>query len=202
MADAQFPGGVSPAAPTGREAQVQQAQDAQERAIAQVAESVGLLMEFWNFKPSMGKIWTVLYLSPEPMDAEEIERRTGLSAGNVSMMLTELQKWGVVRRVSGTASRRRLFAPETDIGAMVARVFAERELRIIEDTIRNFEEALRVLDQQGRSSDPAAMLRGRFVATRVHKLLDLAGAGRKIVERLSRTGTASLRPIREVMGMG
>ncbi len=183
------------------------ADSAQARAVAQVGEAVGQLMEFWNFKPSMGKIWTVLYLSTEPLDAEEIERRTGLSAGNVSMTLADLQKWSVVRRTApgperADGGRRRLYVAETDIGRLVARVFAERELRLIEDTIRSLEGALHILDTQGRSSDPGSMLRGRFVVTRVHKLLDLARTGRKIVERLSRTGTASLRPIRDVMGVG
>ena len=52
------------------------AEDALERAIGLAATSIGELMHFWGFKPSMGKIWAVLYLSREPQDAEQISRRT------------------------------------------------------------------------------------------------------------------------------
>lgn len=168
-----------------------------QQAIALVAEAVGELMEFWNFKPSMGRIWAALYLSPVPLDAEEIERRTGLSTGNVSMTLTELLHWGVVRRAPGP-SRPRKYEAETDIWAMVGRVFADRELRVVERALARFEEAHRLLDAS-RSSDAVAMMENRFIATRVHNLLELARTGRKLVERLSRTGTVNMRPIREVL---
>ena len=32
-----------------------------------VAEVIGGLMEFWGFKAVMGRLWTILYLSPEPL---------------------------------------------------------------------------------------------------------------------------------------
>lgn len=173
------------------------ASDAHARAVAVVAEAIGEVMKFWNFKPSMGRIWAVLYLSPEPMDAEEIERVSGLSAGNVSMTLHELLHWGVVRKVPG--ARRRLFTAETDILALVARVFRERELRLVDSTIANLEEAVRLLNEEGRSSAPGEMLHGRFLVTRIERLLELTRVGRRIVERLANTGSADLAPLRELL---
>ena len=79
-------------------------EEARERAIGLVADAVGELMRFWNFKPSLGRIWAILYLSQAPLDAEEIEARSGLSTGNVSMSLQELLRWGVVKRVSSHAA--------------------------------------------------------------------------------------------------
>lgn len=174
------------------------AQVAQERAIGIAAEAIGEVMRFWNFKPSMGRIWTVLYLSPEPLDAEQIERITGLSAGNVSMSLGELMQWGVVRRAPD-AGRRRLFAAETDVWRLVAHVFENRELRLVDQTITHLEEALRLVEEQGKSSQPVEMLHGRFLATRLTGLIGLAKTGRAIVQRLARTGAADLAPLREVL---
>ena len=173
--------------------------EAHARAVAICADAIGEVMRFWNFKPSMGRIWTVLYLSPEPLDAEEIERVSGLSAGNVSMTLQDLLQWGVVRRVTGTGSRRRLYAAETDILALVARVFRERELRLVDETIARLEEAVRLLDAEGRSSAPGEMLRGRFLVTRIERLLELTRVGRRIVDRLASTGSVDLAPIRELL---
>ena len=39
---------------------------------AAVSDVVGKLIEFWGFKRNMGRIWSVLYLSPDPLSAEEI----------------------------------------------------------------------------------------------------------------------------------
>lgn len=172
---------------------------AQARAVAIVAEAIGEVMRFWNFKPSMGRIWTILYLSPEPLDAEEIEASSGLSAGMVSMTLQELLQWGVIRRVPGANPRRRMFTAETDIWSLVARVFQQRELKLVDDTIAALEEALRVLDASGRSSRPAQMLAGRFQVTRIQNLLALSRAGRAIVTRLASTGSADLAPLRDVL---
>lgn len=174
------------------------AQVAQDRAVGIAAEAIGELMRFWNFKPSMGRIWTVLYLSAEPLDAEQVEAITGLSAGNVSTNLAELMQWGVIRRAPDSG-RRRLFTAETDIWALVARVFEQRELRLVDQTIAHLEEALRIVEEQGKSSQPVAMLHGRFVVTRLGNLVGLAKTGRSIVSRLARTGNADLGPLRDLL---
>lgn len=173
--------------------------EATDKAIGIVADAVGELMRFWNFKPSLGRIWAVLYLSQEPLDAEEIEVRTGLSTGNVSMSLQELLQWGVVKRVPPGPNKRRLFTAETDMWAMVARVFRERELRLVERTIEQLEEAVTLLDGPGRGKDPQAMYRSRFLVTRIRNLLELAKVGKKLIDRLSRTGTADITSIRDVL---
>ncbi|MCK6521805.1 MarR family transcriptional regulator [Myxococcota bacterium] len=160
------------------------------------AETIGELMEFWNFKPSMGKVWTVLYLCQDPMSAEEIVERTGLSAGSVSMTLNDLQLWGVVHRVRQDGERRRLYAAETDIWAMVTRVFRDRELKLVRRSIQSLTDALTVLERETFTSDPTVMMRGRFVATRVRQLLDLARTGERLLERLSRSGELDLNPLR------
>ncbi len=115
-----------------------------------VAEAVGDLMAFWNFKPSMGRVWACLYLSPRPLTSAEIVEETGLSVGSVSMTLTDLQSWGVVRS-AGRSGSRRCFEAETDVFKMVTRVFRERELTLVRTTIQKLETAVRLIDEQGRS---------------------------------------------------
>ena len=145
------------------------------QARALVAEAVGEVMAFWNFKPSMGRVWTTLYLSPRP--------------------LTELQEWGVVRHAGRTGGRR-CFEAETDVVKMVTRVFRERELGLIRETMDKLEQAIRLLDEQGRSSVPAHMLEGRFVVTRARRLLDLANTGHQMLDRFTRVGRLDIKSIR------
>lgn len=179
---------TQPAEPTATEAL--------ERAIGLAATSIGELMHFWGFKPSMGKIWAVLYLTREPLDAERISELTGLSAGSVSMTLNELQLWGVIRRAAEPGSRRKLYEAETDIWHMVTRVFRERELKKVREAITHLVRALELAEHQARSSQADAMLRSRFVATRLRSLLDLARTGERMLERLSRSGEVDLAPLR------
>lgn len=174
-------------------------QAARDRAVGLVAESIGEIIGFWNFKPSMGRVWTILFLSADALDAEQIEARTGLSAGMVSTTLNELLQWGVVKRHPAPGERRRLFVAETDVWMLVARVFRERELRMVGRAVDQMEAALRILDGAGKGSDPRSMHQSRFLHTRITRILELARTGQKLIERFSKTGSANLRPLRDVL---
>ncbi len=95
-------------------------------------------MEFWGFKRPMGRIWTLLYLSPQPLGAAEIGEELRMSAGAVSMALSELVKWGAVRKTWRPGERRDYYEAETGIGRLVQRVLRERELVLVQ----KFGEAL------------------------------------------------------------
>jgi DNA-binding transcriptional regulator GbsR (MarR family) len=171
-----------------------------DRATLLVADAVGELMGLWNFKPSMGRVWAVLYLSRQPLSADELAERTQLSAGSVSMTVKDLLAWGVIKRDFHPGERRRRFSAETDILGMVTRVFRQRELVWIETMIERLEEARRILDEEGRTSVPDDLLRNRFLVTRVDALLTLARAGRRVVDRFARAGTLDLRGLRGALG--
>jgi HTH-type transcriptional regulator, glycine betaine synthesis regulator len=171
-----------------------------DRATLLVADAVGELMGLWNFKPSMGRVWAVLYLSRQPLSADELAERAQLSTGSVSMTVKDLLEWGVIKRDFSPGERRRRFAAETDILGMVTRVFRKRELHWIETLISRLEEARRILDDEGRTSVPDDLLRNRFLATRVDALLTLAKAGRRVVDRFARAGTLDLRGLRGALG--
>ena len=174
--------------------------DSTSRAVLIVADTIGELMGFWNFKPSMGRVWSVLYLTRQPLSADDIARRAQLSAGSVSMTIQDLLSWGVIKRAWVPGDRRRHYEAETDILAMVTRVFRERELQWIETVITRLDEAARILDEEGRSSHPASMMENRFVATRVESLLKLAHRGRTVVQRFTQAGTLDLRGLRDTLG--
>lgn len=106
-----------------------------------VADTVGRLMHFWGFKRPMGRIWTVLYLAPEPLSAAELGEHLRMSAGGVSMALSELEKWGCVARMAQSGTRRDYFRAEPDIWKMVRRVLHERELRLVREFGATLEQA-------------------------------------------------------------
>ena len=54
------------------------------------ADAVGEVIEYWGFRKALGRVWTVLYLTGEPMAAGDVGLRLSMSAGSVSTTLTEL----------------------------------------------------------------------------------------------------------------
>ena len=92
-----------------------------------VSDVIGRLIEFWGFKRNLGRIWAVLYLSPEALSAEDLRHSLKLSSGAVSMSLGELLRWGIVRRVWVQGERRDFYVAEVQLWKMISRVFSERE---------------------------------------------------------------------------
>ena len=165
-----------------------------------VADVIGGLMEFWGFKRIMGRLWAVLYLSPDPLSAAEIGERLSSSTGAISMTLADLQKWGVVKKTWRPGERRDFYEPETSIWKMVSRVFRERELIYIRDAIESFESALKELKQPDKPAankpDKPDKRRLKFVEERLRLLLTLARIGEGLLNMLLAGQPIDARPVR------
>ncbi len=149
-----------------------------------VAEVVGHLMEFWGFKAVMGRLWAVLYLSPDPLSASELCDRLSLSTGAVSMALTDLQKWGVVKKTWRPGERRDYYEAETSIWKMVSRVFRERELTYVKEAIAAFESALQKVQAARARAAADEKRRLKFVEGRLVALLALSRIGEGLLNML------------------
>ncbi len=151
------------------------------------SDAIGRLMEFWVFKRNMGRVWAVLHLSDEALTTKDLRDRLQLSSGTVSMTLTELQRWGVVKKLWVQGTRAEHFTAENNLWKMVSRVLRERELVEIQEAIAALEDGLGKLAVQ-----PIAGERDRARAAlqkqRVMELLEVARLGRSLIEALVSTG--------------
>jgi DNA-binding transcriptional regulator GbsR (MarR family) len=155
-------------------------------------------MELWGFKRPMGRIWTLLYLSPEPIGAAEIGEALRMSAGAVSMAMGELVKWGAVKKSWRPGERRDFYEAETSIGRLVQRVLRERELSLV----RGFGEALEAAEralpaEQGEKSGSLP-----FKRERLGELRRLAKLGETLLAALVAGKTVDPTPILKVYGSG
>jgi DNA-binding transcriptional regulator GbsR (MarR family) len=170
---------------------------------AVVSDVVGRLIEFWGFKRNMGRVWAVLYLSPDALSADEIRQRLSLSSGAVSMTLNELARWGVVRKVWVQGERKDFFAAEVHLWKMISRVFNEREKTEIDAAIEAFEQALSSLEEMRRAAAAKeagkarteALARIEMQRERIAALLELAKLGKKLVEALLSTAKLDAEPL-------
>src|SRR5690349_20850006 len=165
------------------------------QAELEVADTVGRLMEFWGFKRPMGRMWTLLYLSPEPLGAAEIGSELKMSAGAVSMALGELVKWGAVKKSWRPGERRDFYEAETSIGRLVQRVLRERELSLVRGFGEALEAAQRALPNE-RGEDLA------FKRERLAELRRLAKLGETLLTALVAGKTVDPTPLLKMYGGG
>ena len=145
-----------------------------------VADTIGRLMEFWGFKRPMGRVWTLLYLAPEPLGAAESGDELRMSSGAGSMALAELLKWGAVKKTWRPGERRDYYEAETTIGRLVQRVLRERELVLIQEFAEALEAAERRLSVT-ESNDEARIV---FKRGRLQELRTLANLGESLLSAL------------------
>jgi len=163
---------------------------------AAVSDVIGRLIEFWGFKRNMGRVWTVLYLSPDPLSAEDLRQSLQLSSGAVSMTLSELARWGVVRRVWIQGERKDFYAAEVQLWRMISRVFNEREKSEVIAAIDSFEEALRQLDRIRKTApDAPTRARAELQHERITQLLELARLGKRLIDALVSTAKVDAEPL-------
>jgi DNA-binding transcriptional regulator GbsR (MarR family) len=150
-----------------------------EQAEFEVADAVGQVLEFWGFKRPMGRLWALLYLSPEPLTAAALGKRLRMSAGAVSMTLAELVKWGAVRKTWRPGERADFYQPETSIWKLVTRVVRERELRLAHEVVETLRGAARTLPRSGRSKHERQLL--EFKRLRIETLQQLVEVGERLL---------------------
>src|SRR4029079_19101135 len=84
-------------------------------------------------------------IAAEALPAASIGDQLQMSAGAVSMSLSELQRWGVVHRVWKPGERKEFFEAETDFWKMISKVFDERERLLAESVRGRLERAVALL---------------------------------------------------------
>ncbi len=109
-------------------------------------DAVGNVIEFWGFKRNQGRVWALLYLRGEPLTAGEIERELDLSKGGVSMLLRDLERWGVVQRVRLPQDTVWRYGAENDLVRMVTHVIEEREAGFVARIRADLAEARRLAE--------------------------------------------------------
>jgi len=163
-----------------------------------IADTVGRLIEFWGFKRPMGRIWTLLYLSPEPLGAAELGDQLKMSAGAVSMTLGELLKWGVVKKSWRPGERRDFFEAETSVWKLVQRVLRERELLLVREVGDALDTAAAVLLREASGCRESERL--EFKRQRLDRLRQLARVGEGLIGSLVAGEPVDPTSLREVAG--
>jgi DNA-binding transcriptional regulator GbsR (MarR family) len=118
----------------------------------------------WGINRTVAQIHALLFLSPRPMNAEEIAETLGVARSNVSNSLKELQGWKIVRLVHLLGDKRDHFESMRDVWEMFQIVLDERKRREIDPTLELLRECVKEAEQIKTSDD--------FTRERLSRLLE------------------------------
>src|SRR5213592_1288052 len=105
------------------------------------------MASLWGISPTMARIHGLLYITASALSMDDIMDRLAISRGNVSMNLSKLVEWGLVRRVHKRGDRRDYYESLSDVWEMFTLVANQRKRREIDpiiSTLRRCQEELSV----------------------------------------------------------
>ncbi len=140
------------------------------RRLEEVEEDfVGLwrrMSALWGISPTMAEIHGLLYITGAALSMDDIMARLNISRGNVSMNLTKLVEWGLVRPVHKRGDRRDYFESLSDVWEMFTLVATQRKRREVDPILNTLRQCKERLAPEALGSDadqPQAQDRRRRV---------------------------------------
>jgi DNA-binding transcriptional regulator GbsR (MarR family) len=146
----------------------------------------------WGINRTVAQVHALLFVSPQPLHAEEIATTLAVARSNVSTSLRELQGWGIVRVVHVLGDRRDHFDSVKDVWEIFRIVSEERKRREIDPTLRVLQECVGELKKAGAGS--------AYVRERLEEMLDFLTTTSSLFEELVSIPTGALKGIARLRG--
>ena len=156
------------------------------------------MSSLWGVSPTMAEVHGLLYITGSALSMDDIMARLEISRGNVSMNLSKLVEWGLVRRVHKRGDRRDYYESLSDVWEMFTLVASQRKRREIDpvvNTLRACRETLSPEALGAGADNPRAAEQRRRVSDLLSFLTLVDGLAQRFFE--SRRG---LREAVELLG--
>lgn len=138
----------------------------------------------WGINRTVAQIHALLFLSTDPLHAEEISETLSVARSNVSTGLRELQSWGLIQVSQKLGDRRDYFTTNKDVWELFRVVLAERKKREVDPTLSVLREVSMEL-----ATDPTVPADHR---QRIADMLDFMETSTSAYEQMSRLSTKTL----------
>jgi len=110
---------------------------APEAQIITLAHGIGDFIQYWGFRRIHGQVWTLIYLSKEPIHATEIVARLGVSKALISLAINELVGYGLIIQTSEPDRKIKTYAANPKIFAIIRDVLRTRELDLLKRIVND-----------------------------------------------------------------
>jgi DNA-binding transcriptional regulator GbsR (MarR family) len=113
---------------------------------------------------SLGEIYGLLFITPDPLSLDDLVRVLGISKGSASQGLRTLRTLGAVREASGNGDRRTYYEPAVDLKRLVGGFIREQ----VRPHMESGKSKLQALSETANlTPDPAER---EFVTDRIKRL--------------------------------
>ena len=156
----------------------------------------GELGQRWGINRTVAQIHALLYLSKEPLHAEQIAALLSVARSNVSTSLRELQAWGIVRVVHVLGDRRDHFESLADVYEMFNLIIEERKRREVDPTVAVLRDCIAEMDSKdGHERERLSAMLGLF-----ESLLTVYGELRRVPLGVLRQAVKLKGKLRQMIG--
>lgn len=133
----------------------------------------------WGFNRTVGQMYGLIVISDTPLSANDIADALGISRGNVSMGIKELESWRLLAVKHIPGDRKEYYAAAGSILEMARRVMEERKRREFDPTLTLLRDTL--LETPANPGEAHAQLKMR----EIHDLLEVAARWADEVQAMS-----------------
>jgi DNA-binding transcriptional regulator GbsR (MarR family) len=114
----------------------------------------------WGINRTVAQLHALLYISPKPLNADDIAETLGVARSNVSNSLKELLSWHIIKLVHVMGDKRDHFEALPDVWETFRIVLEERKRREIDPTLAVLRECIAMAEEGPHANQPLAG--GRF----------------------------------------
>ena len=105
----------------------------------------------WGTNRTVAQIQALLYLSPKPLNTEEISDLLSIAQSHVSTSLRELQNYGVVKMTHIVGDRNDYFESIHDVWELFRVIIEQRKQKELSPTLNMFNNCSIVIEKENEA---------------------------------------------------
>jgi DNA-binding transcriptional regulator GbsR (MarR family) len=152
----------------------------------------GEMGERWGINRTVAQIHALLYIAPEPLNAEEISETLSVARSTVSAGLKELQNWGIIKIAHVLGDRTDHFEAMGDVWEMARVIVDMRKRRELDPTLNMLREAVIEMDNSDESD---------LTKKKMAEMLDVLETATAIYEQSQKIPTKTIVSIAKKSGI-
>jgi len=141
----------------------------------------------WGTNRTVAQIQALLYLSPEPLRADEIVDLLSVARSNVSTSIRELQSYGLVKMTHVLGDRRDYFESLHDVWELFRVIIDQRKQRELNPTLTMLRQCAHDVDAE-TDTDPVTR-------ERIHNMLGFVETTSDWYEKIHEVPTSVLQKL-------
>jgi len=141
----------------------------------------------WGTNRTVAQVQALLYLSPNPLRADEIVEILSVARSNVSTSIRELQSFGLVRMTHVLGDRRDYFESPHDVWELFRVIIAQRKQRELNPTLLMLRKCAEEVEFETDTDD--------VTKDRIRNMLSFISTTSDWYEQIQEVPTATLQKL-------